>query len=224
MTDYDYDALEPTPGNPDAGLTELGHYEAYLRQELPYSVRQELELRLENLLENVEETLRDELSTILRDLQLRHYQEYLEQRRGSQRSPLERTATDAGGSTDPVQTVNRQETSMDDCTPLGDSTPNTVTATPTATISTTTVELAEAVASYDSASTLLLDTIPEFDGVVFEIPQSYSASDSGFFSQPYSSTIFDEIDAGGASITDWYLDGNKNISYDNPYESGGPYT
>jgi hypothetical protein len=78
--DYEYGLVEAACEANDAASAELSRYEAYLRQELPYSLRRELELRVDTLLESAEETLRSQLPTIFRDLQMRHFREYLQQR------------------------------------------------------------------------------------------------------------------------------------------------
>ena len=65
-------------GSASSADTELARYEAYLQRELPSSIRQELETRVDELLENAEETLRSQLPNIFRDIQIRHFQDYLQ--------------------------------------------------------------------------------------------------------------------------------------------------
>jgi hypothetical protein len=65
---------------------EFARYEAFLRQELPSSIRQELETRVDKVLENMEEDLKSQLPGIFRDMQIRLFQNYL-QRRASQSIP-----------------------------------------------------------------------------------------------------------------------------------------
>ena len=64
-------------------MSALEQYEVFLRQELPYSLRAELNARLDRLLDDEESSLRTQLPTIFRDLQVRLFQEYREQRQVS---------------------------------------------------------------------------------------------------------------------------------------------
>jgi hypothetical protein len=52
-------------------------YEAFLRQELPYSLCQELEKRVDEIIDDAEVTLKTQIPHIFRDLQLQLFQNYL---------------------------------------------------------------------------------------------------------------------------------------------------
>ncbi|KAM7203143.1 hypothetical protein V8F20_004085 [Naviculisporaceae sp. PSN 640] len=70
---YDYAAELPPPGSPGG---EFIRYEQFLRRELPGRVRQELETRIEERINPMEETLRGELVEIVRDMQLQLFELY----------------------------------------------------------------------------------------------------------------------------------------------------
>jgi len=57
----------------------FARYEAFLRRELPSSIRRELETRVDELLDHTEETLRNQLPSIFRDVQIRLFQDYVQQ-------------------------------------------------------------------------------------------------------------------------------------------------
>ena len=63
---------------------ELARYEAYLREELPLHLRQELNQQVNELFGNIEESLRNRLSNIVRDLQRRIFQNYVQSRRSQE--------------------------------------------------------------------------------------------------------------------------------------------
>lgn len=73
--DYDY------PGTADAEqngspTSEFARYEEFLRRELPTRVRQQLEVRIEEALNPVEESLRGQIVDIVRDMQLQLFEMY----------------------------------------------------------------------------------------------------------------------------------------------------
>ncbi|KAK5652662.1 hypothetical protein OQA88_10256 [Cercophora sp. LCS_1] len=71
---YEYSPTEGnTPGSPE---DEFVRYEQFLRRELPGRVRQELETRIDERLNPIEEGLRDELVEIVRDMQLQLFELY----------------------------------------------------------------------------------------------------------------------------------------------------
>lgn len=80
VTDYDIDAAPILHSPPESN--EIREYEAFLRQEIPMSLRRELEARVDTLLDNAEETLRSELPNIFRDLQIELFSTFLRTRRG----------------------------------------------------------------------------------------------------------------------------------------------
>jgi hypothetical protein len=72
------------PSEQDTICTEWERYDAYLRQEFPILLRQELEQRLFNHRSDLEEgILQDDLPTVFRELQIRHFREYVQRRRTS---------------------------------------------------------------------------------------------------------------------------------------------
>jgi len=84
--DYNNDFAEEVHGDMSSVDAEFARYETFLRQELPSSIRQELETRVDEALENVEENLKSQLPDIFRDMQIRLFQDYL-QRRAAQPTP-----------------------------------------------------------------------------------------------------------------------------------------
>lgn len=84
--DYEYEAQESSGG--DAAAAELERYGVHLRREMSFSLRQELEARLNDMSDNAEGTLRSELPIIFRDLQIRNFQEYIQQRRAASSAPM----------------------------------------------------------------------------------------------------------------------------------------
>ena len=55
--DYDDDFASEAPGTDSSADAELARYEAFLQREFSSSIRQELETRVDELLENAEENL-----------------------------------------------------------------------------------------------------------------------------------------------------------------------
>ena len=84
--DYDGSYLDDSVEGASAADAEWAEYEEFLRRELPQSVRRELELRVDELLESAEETLKTELPRIFRDLQLRIFQDYQQQRKSQSKN------------------------------------------------------------------------------------------------------------------------------------------
>lgn len=70
----DYEAAKSL----QSGSTSPGfsRYEQFLRQELPVRVRQQLEVRIDQYLNPVEENLKNELVTIVRDMQIQLFDLY----------------------------------------------------------------------------------------------------------------------------------------------------
>jgi len=73
-SDYECCTNLTEPGSPDSASFSL--YEQFLRRELPRRVRRELESRIEERLNPIEEGLRGELVEIVRDLQLQLFEMY----------------------------------------------------------------------------------------------------------------------------------------------------
>jgi hypothetical protein len=59
-----------------SGSPEFSRYEQFLRQELPVRVRQQLEVRIDQYLNPVEENLKNELVAIVRDMQIQLFDLY----------------------------------------------------------------------------------------------------------------------------------------------------
>jgi hypothetical protein len=76
LVDYDEDYVK-TSGDTTADA-ELSRYEAFLQQELPSSIRRELDARVEEALDNTEVNLRSQLPYIFQDMQRRLFRAYLQ--------------------------------------------------------------------------------------------------------------------------------------------------
>jgi hypothetical protein len=96
--DYDY-VPGINPASTDSSGDELTRYEQFLRRELPNRVRQQLEVRIEERFNPLEETLRTELVEIVRDMQLQLFEIYKSSRTSDSGSAVhDAGATDAANS------------------------------------------------------------------------------------------------------------------------------
>lgn len=169
-TDYEYESIEHGNAKPQSSMAALEQYEAYLRQELPHSVRNELENRLDNILADAEADLRTQLRDIVRDLQIAHFQDYLQQqglRTGidsGQPPSLQIAATTDDSPSAPSNAIQPAQSAQD-----------TVTEFPT---------------GYTTDAQTSTVWLPGFDGTIFEF-SSELASDSGFFS--FSTDVADFV-------------------------------
>ncbi|KAK2009313.1 hypothetical protein LZ32DRAFT_426215 [Colletotrichum eremochloae] len=84
-------------GSPE---TEFSRYEQFLRRELPSHVQRQLELRIEERLNPIEESLRSELVDIIRDTQIHLFNTYRSLRSSTPAAsggePVQKTNADAG--------------------------------------------------------------------------------------------------------------------------------
>ncbi|KAI0096227.1 hypothetical protein GGR51DRAFT_543873 [Nemania sp. FL0031] len=80
---YEFQTLND-PGHPQDLMME---YEEYLQRELPPRVREQLEIRIEQALDPIEETLRGQIVEIVRDMQLELFRSF----RSSIRQPYDTT-------------------------------------------------------------------------------------------------------------------------------------
>lgn len=78
--DYDDDDDIKSFNMDISASAEFARYEEFLRRELPPLMRGELETRIEMAIDPIEETLRGQIVDIVRDLQLRLFQNYRESR------------------------------------------------------------------------------------------------------------------------------------------------
>lgn len=111
MTDYEYTSA----GVNDAkgSDSEFTRYEQFLRRELPVHVRRELEIRIDERLNPLEENLRSELVGIVRDMQLRLLDMYKAMRTASATATATATAaattegeTSSGGASSQAQQID----------------------------------------------------------------------------------------------------------------------
>lgn len=91
--------LEGSPSSAGAGAggpasSDIAHYEEFLRRELPRRVRGELEVRIEQALSPVEESLKRQLVDIVRDMQQRLFADFRRLQGGE--GPLPRDEAAAG--------------------------------------------------------------------------------------------------------------------------------
>lgn len=149
-----------------SGLSELARYEAYLREELPRSVRRELDTRLDKLLDEGEETLRSQLPEIVRDLQQQLYESYIQSRRAQSTPALSNNLTS--------QPANRD-------TPVNS--PNAITALPTLDPN---HSFFDQLAPFNPLATFYEDAFDiGFDGYIFQLSEiDPIPSDSGYSSIP----------------------------------------
>jgi hypothetical protein len=139
---------------------ELAEFEAYLRRELPSSLRKELDLRVDELLENAENAIKSELPKLFQELQRQHFQIYKQHRKSETATP---TKCDSGSSS--TFGVGCEQASALDVPESSFETPYWSPG--------------------DTSSTAFdFDKIPfSFDGTLFDMPFNMSLfSDSGYSS------------------------------------------
>ena len=78
--DYGFGYVDDSTTDTSSADVEFVRYEAYLRRELPSSVRIEIEQSIDEIVDWEEEKLRSELPRIIHELQLRLFQQYQQHR------------------------------------------------------------------------------------------------------------------------------------------------
>lgn len=163
------------PAGQDA--SELERYESFLRRELPVHVRRELEVRINETLFPLEESLRGQLVDIVRDLQLNLFEVYKASRGGNSStsdSNMGDAAIQGSGCED-----NEDEGSQDVNT-TGDIDTIGVSATGWAEQRTDTAgtdtgpmsfrELDDELAAFRPAQPYAEESLGDFDGLLFDFP------------------------------------------------------
>jgi hypothetical protein len=84
------------PASTESYEDELTRYEQFLRRELPNRVRQQLEVRIEQRFNPLEETLRTELVEIVRDMQLQLFEIYKSSRTNDPGSVIQDAGATSG--------------------------------------------------------------------------------------------------------------------------------
>lgn len=176
------------PGSP---ASDIARYEEFLRRELPRRVRGELEVRIEQELSPVEESLKRQLVDIVRDMQQRLFADF----RKLQGAPHEEEAqgdeemaTDIGGDAKGKGRATALESPEDlvmETSTSGVSFDDPTHETPPIT---TGWAITQPIDVYRQAQPFL-DGVAKFDGVIFDLDQScgeWSWADSGYMSAAMS--------------------------------------
>jgi hypothetical protein len=179
-----------TPGSP---ASDIARYEEFLRRELPRRVRGELEVRIEHELSPVEESLKHQLVDIVRDMQQRLFADF--RRLQGEVPPVPPQNEEATGNEKPVgedggdvkgkeraTALESPEDLVMETSTSGASSDGPAHETPAITAGWAT---AQPIDMYRQPQPLL-DGVPRFDGVIFDLGQDWSWADSGYMSTAMS--------------------------------------